>query len=321
VGVTVVPAAFTGGFAVIIHPSGQFDNHAVEYRHIEAVPLAAAMGAEIVGVDLAAVTDEQFAELEAALFRHKMIFLRDQDITHADQESFSRRFGRFAEDAYTRGVDGHPHVQPVIKDADSKVAMIFGSGWHTDSPFLPEPPAISLLYGVDIPPFGGDTIWANTALAYKMLSPAMQRVVDPLRVHMSMKYVVATAQASVPAGESALGRIAATSGGPLPEDLQRKVDGSYHPLVRTHPRTGEKGLYCDRTYAVGIEGMTEDESASILSFLVGHITQAAFTCRLRWSPGTFVMWDNRLCVHQAFNDHDGFRRELYRTTIAGEPPR
>lgn len=306
---------------MIIHPAGRFDNHAVAYRHIEALPLAAAMGAEIVGVDIAAATDEQVAEIEAALFRHKMIFFRNQVITHGQQEAFSGRFGPFAEDAYTQGVDGHANVQPLIKEADSKVAMIFGSGWHTDSPFLPQPPAISMLYGVDIPPFGGDTIWANTALAYAMLSPVMQAAIEPFRVHMSMSNVVATAQASVPASESTIGRLAATKGAPLPDDLQRKVDGSFHPLVRTHPRTGEKGLYCDGTYAVGIEGMSEPESAAILEFLVDHITQPAFTCRLRWAPGTFVMWDNRLCVHQAFNDYDGFRRELYRTTITGESPR
>jgi len=305
---------------MILHPSGQFDNHAMPADHIEARPLAAAMGAEIVGVDIAGVTDEQFAEIEAALFRHKMIFFRDQDITHADQEEFSRRFGPFAEDAYTRGVPGHEHVQPVIKEADAKVAMIFGSGWHTDSAFLAQPPAISMLYGVDIPPFGGDTIWANSALAFAVLSETMRKMIEPLRVHMSMQNVVAAAQGSMAPDDSPIGQIAATRGGPLPDEIQRKVAGTFHPLVRTHPRTGEQALYCDRTYAVGIEGMTAEESAPLLGFLVDHITQPAFTCRLRWSPGTFVIWDNRLCVHQAFNDHDGFRRELYRTTIAGETP-
>lgn len=305
---------------MIIHPSGQFDNHATDHEHIGAAPLAAAMGAEITGVDIATVTDDQFADIEAALFRHKMIFFRDQNITHADQEAFGRRFGPFAEDAYTEGVPGHPNVQPVVKEADSKVAMIFGSGWHTDSPFLPEPPAISMLHGVDIPPFGGDTIWANSALAYSMLSPTMQRTIESLRIHMSMRNVVATAQASLASGDGALGRIAATKDGPLPDHLRRKVVGSFHPLVRTHPRTGERGLYCDGTYSVGIEGMHEAESAPILDFLVAHITQAAFTCRLRWAPRTFVIWDNRLCLHQAFNDYDGSRREMYRTTIAGETP-
>ncbi len=305
---------------MILHPSGLFDNHAVDARHIEAVPLAAAMGAEIRGVDIASTNDEQFAEIEAALFRHKMIFFRDQEITHADHEAFSRRFGPFAEDAYTRGVPGHENVQPVIKEADAKVAMIFGSGWHTDSAFLEQPPAISMLYGVDIPPFGGDTMWANSALAFAMLSETMRTMIEPLRVHMSMQNVVAAAQGSMSPDDSPIGRIAATRGGPLPVEIQRKVAGTFHPLVRTHPRTGEQALYCDRTYAIGIEGMTADESAPLLGFLVDHITQPAFTCRLRWSPGTFVIWDNRLCVHQAFNDHDGFRRELYRTTIAGETP-
>ena len=151
---------------MITHPTGCFDNSAKDYNYIEAVPLAAAMGAEIRGVRVGDINDETFAEIEDALFRHKMIFFRDQNITHADQESFSSRFGPFAEDAYTRGVEGHENVQPVIKEADASSAMIFGSGWHTDSAFLSQPPAISLLYGVDIPPYGGDTQWANSALAY-----------------------------------------------------------------------------------------------------------------------------------------------------------
>ena len=305
----------------IIHPTGKFDNGARAYRHIEAIPLAAAMGAEIRGVQIADIDDDAFDEIEQALFRHKMIFFRDQDVTHGDQEKFSRRFGPFAEDAYTRGVEGHVNVQPLIKEADTSTAMVFGSGWHTDSPFLPRPPAISLLYGVDIPPYGGDTLWANSALAYRMLSPTMQALLEPLKVHMSMRRVLATAQASVKADDSPLGRIAATrDGGPLPEEIARKVEGSYHPLVRTHPRSGEKSLYCDKTYAVGIEGLTEEEAAPLLEFLGNHITQEAFTCRLRWAPRTFALWDNRLCLHQAFNDYDGFRRELYRTTIAGETP-
>jgi len=306
---------------VIAHPSGKFDNAAKAYQHIEAVPLAAAMGAEIRGVDLASLRDEQFEEIEHALFRHKMIYFRDQEISHGDQEAFSLRFGPFAEDAYTKGVEGHVNVQPVIKEADEKVAMIFGSGWHTDSPFLPQPPAISILYGVDIPPYGGDTIWANSALAYSMLSDTMKLILDTLEVHMSMKNVLALAQDTMEPGDSAIGRLAATKNARLlPDEIVRKVEGSFHPLVRTHPRSGEKSLYCDRTYAVGFKGLTPEECMPILNFLVGHITQPAFTCRLRWEPNTLALWDNRLCLHQAFNDHDGYRREMYRTTVAGDTP-
>ena len=306
---------------MILHPTGRFDNAPADNREIEVRPLAAAMGAEIVGVQLARLTDAQFAEVRAALFRHKMIYFRGQEVSHAEHERFSLRFGPFAQDAYTKGVAGHPHVQPVIREADAHAGMVFGSGWHTDSPFLAEPPAISMLHGVEIPPWGGDTIWANSALAYATLSDTMKSLLAPLKVRMSMRQVLATAQAHQAPDETPLGRIAATRGqAQLPEDLARKVEGSAHPLVRTHPVTGEKALYCDETYAVGIDGLTPDEAAPLLQFLVRHITQPAFTCRLRWEAGTFVLWDNRLCVHQAFNDTDGFRRELYRTTVAGEAP-
>jgi len=305
----------------IIHPTGKFDNSATAYQHITAVPLAAAMGAEIRGVQLASIDDETFAEIEHALFRHKMIYFRDQDLTHGDQEIFSRRLGPFAEDAYTKGVEGHENVQPVIKEADVKTAMVFGSGWHTDSPFLAQPPAISMVYGVELPPYGGDTLWANSALAYQMLSAKMQSIVEVLNVHMSMKNVLSTAQESMKPDATPLGRIAATrDSGSLPEEIAVKVRGNFHPLVRTHPKSGEKALYCDKTYTVGIEGMLEEESRPLLQYLSDHVTQPAFTCRLRWEPKTFAIWDNRLCVHQAFNDYDGFRRELYRTTIAGETP-
>jgi len=306
---------------MITHPAGCFDNSSRDYKHIEAVPLAAAMGAEILGVQVGSIDGDVFAEIEHALFRHKMIYLRDQDMTHDVQQAFSQRFGPFAEDAYTRGVEGHENIQPVIKEADASSAMIFGSGWHTDSPFLSRPPAISLLYGVDIPPYGGDTQWANSALAYAMLSDKMKSIIDALNVHMSMKNVLATVRLCIEPDDSPLGRLAATKGTEsLPEDLAEKVRGSFHPLVRTHPRSGEKALYCDKTYAVGFEGMHETESRPLLQFLSDHITQPAFTCRLRWKPKTLAIWDNRICVHQAFNDYDGFRREMYRTTIAGESP-
>jgi taurine dioxygenase len=306
---------------VIIHPTGRFDNRAKSYEHIVVEELAAAMGCEVKGVDLAGLTDAQFAEIEHALFRHKMIFFRDQHISHSDHEAFSLRFGEFAEDAYTKGVDGHVNIQPVVKEADAQVAMIFGSGWHTDSPFLPRPPAISMLRAVDVPPFGGDTIWANAALAYATLSDTMKSMLNGLRVRMSMRRVLGLAQEHLQPDDTALGRLAATrDGGPLDPAIARKLEGASHPLVRTHPVTGERALYCDKTYASGIDGLTDAEAAPLLTFLSDHATQPAFTCRLRWSPGTFAVWDNRLCLHQAFNDHDGVRREMYRSTVAGEVP-
>jgi alpha-ketoglutarate-dependent taurine dioxygenase len=305
---------------MILHPTGRFDNAPAGSREIEVRPLAAAMGAEIVGVQIASLSEGQFAEVRAALYRHKMIYFRGQDLSHAGHERFSLRFGPFAPDAYTKGVEGHPDVQPVIREADERLGVIFGTGWHTDSPFLPEPPSVSMLYGVEIPPWGGDTMWANAALAYATLSDTMKTMLAPLRVRMSMRTVLELAQTYQAPDQTPIGRVAATRGHELPADIVRKVEGSGHPLIRTHPVTGEKAIYCDQTYTAGIEGLTPDEASPLLQFLVRHITQPAFTCRLRWEAGTFTLWDNRLCVHQAFNDTDGFRRELYRTTVAGEVP-
>jgi alpha-ketoglutarate-dependent taurine dioxygenase len=306
-----------------LHPTGQFDNHAAEYRHIETRPLAAAMGAEIVGVQIATISGEQFKEVRDALFRHKMIFFRAQGgVSHAEHEAFSLRFGPFAEDAYTSGVPGHRDVHPLIKEADDRSEMVFGEGWHTDSPFLAQPPAITMLYSVEIPPVGGDTIWANSALAYALLSDAYRQMIDGLKVRFSIRDVLRSAQQAVEQRDSPIGRLAGTRDAErLSDDLARKIEGNAHPLVRTHPVTGEKALYVDGAYAINIEGMLPEEAGPILKYLAEHITQHAFTCRLRWEAETLAIWDNRLCVHQAFNDYQGHRRELYRTTVSGEKPR
>lgn len=296
---------------VRLSPQGDFDNAAREYRHITAHPLTAAMGAEITGVrlghDLGA---EAFEEIRDALWRHKMVFLRDQHLTHSEHEAFSARFGPFAVDAYTQGVEGHRNVHPLIKEADTKTKALFGSGWHTDSPFLDEPPSVTILRAIQVPPYGGDTTWADTQLAWRMLSPTMQALLRPLKVHMS-------AEANVATQEKISGKPMAFA-----NDDRRSsaLQGNFHPLVRTHPFTGLPSLYVDEVYAVGIEGMTEAESRPLLDFLTRHITQAGFTCRLRWEPGMIAMWDNRAALHLAPNDYDGFRREMYRTTMAGERP-
>jgi taurine dioxygenase len=285
-------------------PFGAFDNHARAYRHIEARPIASSMGAEIIGADLAALPDEALGELLDALYRHKMVFLRGQKLDHAAHHALSARIGPFGTDAFTGGVPGFPDVQPVIKEAEVSAHRVFGGAWHTDSAFLERPPSVSTLRSVEVPPFGGDTFFANAVLAYEMLSPAMQRMIAPLRVHMSMQRNVAAAPARF------------TS----PEVGAQAVEGCMHPMVRTHPVTGEKSLFVCQSRSIGIEGMTEAESTAILEFLVEHMTQPALTCRLRWEADMFVLWDNRICIHQACNDYDGYRREMYRTTVMGEVP-
>ena len=303
-----------------LHPRGKFDNHAKDYRHIGVVPLASAMGSEVTGVDLGNLNDDQFGEIEHALYRHKMIFFRGQKISHTDHERLALRFGEFGTDAYTTGTPGHPNIQPVVKEADTVSSMVFGDGWHTDSPFLARPPSIMLLYGADIPPFGGDTIWANTALADSYLSTTMKAVLAPLKVHMSAAGVMASIGEASRAGTAQNAAPTKLGNIDLDLDAEAMTRGSFHPIVRTHPKTGEKSLYVEETYSAGIEGMTAGEGAALFEFLQAHVTQEALTCRLRWQTNTFAIWDNRCCIHRAFNDYDGYRREMYRATVLGEPP-
>lgn len=295
---------------VRVTPAGDFDNHALDYEHIRVEPLSGAMGAEVVDVRLPELSDAGFEELKQALYRHKMLFLRGQHLSHAEHEAFGARLGPFAVDAYTQGVEGHREVHPIIKEADTKAASLFGGGWHTDSPFLAEPPAITTLRAVEVPPFGGDTSWVNCALAFRHLSPAYQDMLRPLRVHMSAANNYATQ-------EKLLGKAISFSD---QEQYEQGLRGSYHPLVRTHPETGEESLYICDTYAAGIEGMTTFEAKPIIDFLVQHATQHAFACRLRWEAGMVAMWDNRTTMHLGPNDYDGYRREMYRTTTAGTIP-
>ena len=297
-------------FEARVSPSGEFDNSARSYSHIEVRPAAAALGAEVVGVRLPDLGDDAFGEFEDALWRHKVLFLRNQHLTHEEHERFAERLGPFAVDAYTQGTEGHRNVHPIIKEADHKSKAVFGSGWHTDSPFLAAPPSITMLRAVEIPPYGGDTVWANTALAFRFLSPVYQDMLRPLKVHMSAAANYAT-QAKL-AGKAL----------PFADEQQKTeaLEGRFHPLVRTHPETGEEALYLDEIYAIGIEGMTHEESFPILEFLRRHMIQHAFTFRLRWEVGMVAMWDNRATVHLGPNDYDGFRREMYRTTTAGTPP-
>jgi len=311
-----------------LQPTGKFNNGAKLYDQITVIPLASAMGAKIEDVDLSNISKGQFKEISDALFRHKMIYFCRQELSHGAQEEFTLRFGDFGTDAYTKGLPGYPNIQPVIKEAETRVEMIFGEGWHTDSPFLARPPAISMLYGVDLPPYGGDTIWANTELAYDYLSVTMKKLLAPLKVHMSAIGVVEMIDRTNRDNGGSLSGTSPKQGsgqtkiGSMDIELERQtmIAGSYHPLVRTHPVTKKKSLYIDATYAQGFEGMTEEEAKPLLEFLISHITQASFTCRLHWKKNTFVVWDNRSCLHQAFNDYDGYRREMYRTTVLGEKP-
>jgi alpha-ketoglutarate-dependent taurine dioxygenase len=294
--------------------SALFDNHSQTHKHILTRPMASAMGAEVTGVNLGDVSDGAFAEIEAALFHHKMLCFPGQNLSLDAQETLTAMFGSFAVDAFTPGVEGHDNVQHVVKEADEVVPVVFGGSWHTDSAFLGCPPAMSILNARDVPEFGGDTWWTNTGLAYRTLSETMRSMIANLKVHMSAAKVLDGIRRKREAGDG-INAVAEQ----LEEDMMRR--GSLHPLVRTHDRTGEHSLYVDQTYSIGIEGLSRREGDALIAFLVEHVTQPAFTCRLRWDNNMVVMWDNRTTLHHAFNDYDGYRREMFRTIVEGEQPR
>lgn len=298
-----------------LYPLSWFDDAHNGFNRIRTIPLASAMGAEVQGVNLADMPDEQFEQVKRALFHYKMVYFRDQQLTLEDQEQLTLRFGEFGTDAYTQGSPGHPNVQKLVKEASTVVDRVFGEGWHTDSPFLARPPSVSLLYGKDVPPWGGDTWWSNTELAYQFLSEGMKRLLDGLKVHMTAREAIRLTVRKDERGEPIVGDM-----GIAMKDQEEIIRGNYHPLVRTHPETGLKALYVDTIYAQGIEGLKEEEARPILDYLARHVIRDEFTCRLHWTSGTFVMWDNRACVHKAFNDYDGHRREMYRTIVNGEVP-
>ncbi len=298
-----------------LYPPSHYDDQANGYTLIKTVPLSSAMGAEIQGVHVPAMGDAQLAQLKSALYRYKMVYLRDQNLSIDDQEKLTLRFGPFGTDAYTKGMPGHPNVQHVLKDASTRVDRVFGEGWHSDSPFLAQPPAVSLLYARHVPPYGGDTWWSNSELAYEFLSDGMKTLLRGLRVHMTAREAIRLTVRKDAQGKEIVGDMQMVM-----KDQEEMIRGSFHPLVRTHPETGRQALYVDTIYAHGIQGLKDEEARPLLDYLAKHIARADFCCRLRWTAGTLVLWDNRICQHQAFNDYDGYKREMIRTMVMGEVP-
>ena len=278
---------------------------------LQVTPIAGAMGAEIGGVTLAGLGDPAvFADIRRALLDHLMIVFRDQQLDPAEQVAFSRKFGPYGPVPFVKPLDEHPEVIAVIREADERSPAHFGGSWHSDFSFQAEPPLGSILYAREVPPYGGDTLFANMYMAYETLSGGMQALLADLKALHS-----ATRAYGSKAGRGLSNLKGMT--------ISRGPDGDAvieHPLVRTHPETGRKALFVNPVYTVGIAGLRPDESAPILDYLYRHAVRPEFTCRLAWRKGTLAFWDNRCTQHLALNDFYGFRREMHRTTVAGDRP-
>ena len=275
------------------------------YRHIEVQPISGALGAEVSGVDLAhALSDEVVAEIRQAFLDHLVLFFRGQHLTPAAQLEFARRFGEPMEYPQLKGLPECPLITPVIKLEHER--HNFGGVWHSDTTYLERPPMASMLYAVEIPPYGGDTLFANQYLAYETLSPGMRETLARLRgVNTSTKADVTRSRED---------RLRAAG-------VESKALSAAHPVVRTHPETGRRALYINAGHTSHFEGWTEAESAPVLNFLFQHQIQAEFTCRFNWRVGSMALWDNRCAQHYPVNDYHGHRRVMHRITLAGDQPR
>lgn len=271
---------------------------------LEVQPIAGALGAEVHGVDLGADLDDAvIAEIRQALLEHCVIFFREQEFDARQHKALARRFGDIFIHPNYYGVVPDPEILEIRREpGDTRVV---GEEWHSDTTMMAKPPMGAILYAIEVPPYGGDTLFANQYLAYETLSDGMKRMLAGLRaVHSDRK--VAGPRSRVNAGRTTKAR---------DDDAWRETI-TVHPVIRTHPETGRPLLYVNASYTVGFEGMTEAESNPLLEFLLEQGHRPEFTCRFRWQKGSVAFWDNRCTKHLAINDAGPFRRLMRRVQIA-----
>lgn len=274
--------------------------------------IAGALGAELRGIDLTQpLAPAEIAALRAAVIEHKVVFLRDQPYSIEHLERVTVELGGHGDTPFLEAIDGHPGVVRVVKEA-AEGGFNFGGAWHSDWSFQPAPPAFTLLWSIEVPPHGGDTMWTNQELAFDTLSPGLQATLEGLDVVHSAGWAYSADGVLAKAATGRSMRINTTD-----DALAEHV----HPAVPTHPDSGRKVLFVNPTYSLRFDGWSPADSAPLLAHLYTHSTRDAFTCRFRWTPNTLAIWDNRSTQHNALNDYRGHRRELHRTTVAGAAPR
>ncbi len=270
------------------------------HNSLDITPVAGALGAEVSGVDLSEELDDAtFDDIHQAMLDHCVLFFRGQSITPGQQLAFAKHWGDIHLHPHIPGLPDIPEVFEIVKDKDDVHTL--GGEWHTDQMFTPTPVKVTMLYAKQVPPQGGDTIFANAYLAYDALSDGMKAMLADLRTvngYNKKKSRAAAMQVT---------------------DEETEADTATHPLIRTHAETGRKALYI--SYAgitKSIEGMTDAESKPLLDYLRDHATRPEFTCRFRWEEDSLALWDNRCVRHIAINDYHGHKRVMHRITVNGE---
>ena len=282
-----------------------------KFLSIQVSPLAGALGAEIGGVDLKSLEkDAAWSEILRAFVEYSVIVFRDQDLSPESLMRVGARFGEPCHYPFVTGMEGYPYVFEVVKEPEE--TRNFGGAWHSDTTYLRQPPLATLLYAVETPSHGGDTLFANTRAAYDALSEGMRKTVDTL-------IGVNSAELKYGGGRTAMHKKIGSMKIQDTDSADQYV--SEHPVARTHPETGRKALYASRGHTTHFKGMTEEESAPLINFLALHQTKPEFTCRVRWAPGTLTVWDNRCTQHNAVNDYHGQRRRMRRLTVGAQTPK
>ncbi len=278
-----------------------------ERQTLETEILSPVVGCEIKGVNLAgALPDLLISSIRDAFLRYGVVFFRNQDLSPAQQLRVCSAFGEADEYPFLKGLPGYPTVTPVIKLAEETIN--FGGLWHSDTSYLPRPPMATFVHARELPPVGGDTLFASMTAAYEALSPGLQKMLGGLKaVNSGHKPRVVNTRAN---------RMEDSG-----KDLGGQVLQAVHPVVRQHPETGLKALYVNGAHTLRFDGMTEKESKNLLVFLYAHQSREEFTCRFKWSPGAVAFWDNRCTQHYPLNDYSGFKRVLHRVTLKGDIPR
>jgi len=274
---------------------------------LEVRPISGALGAEVSGVDLGRLDDAGVAGVRRALLDHGVIFFRNQSFDAEQHKALARRFGDIFVHPNYAGTQADPEVVMIRREpGDTKIV---GEDWHTDTTMMAEPPMGAILFAIETPPYGGDTLFSSQTLAYDALSDGMKRLVGGLRAVHTDRLVAGPAT-----------RMNERRSTKVREDDAWRETVNVHPVVRTHPETGRKCLFVNRSYTVAFEGMTEEESAPLLNYLMEHGHRPEFTCRFRWTDGAVAFWDNRCVKHLAIKDSGPFRRFMRRVQIAGDKP-
>jgi taurine dioxygenase len=274
---------------------------------IKVEPVTGALGAEVVGVDLSKdLAEATLAKIRAALLAHGVIFFREQNLDIQRHKMFASLFGTLFLHPNIQGSKADPAVIDIVRNpGDTK---IIGEDWHSDTTHVARPPMGSVLCAVDVPEYGGDTLFSSQYAAYDTLSPGLKKLLHGVRAMHSDRRVAGPA------------RDLAQSNAQTRNGAEWRETATYHPVFRTHPETGRKALYVNRQTSTAFEDMTEAESKPLLDYLCQHAHRPEFTCRFRWRNGSVAFWDNRCTQHVAINDTGMSKRVMRRLQIEGDEP-